>query len=299
MERKYSTIEREALAAVSAVKEFYPYLCGFCFKLITDLNPLTSLKGLKDVGGRLARWMIFLQQFDFQVEYKPGKNHENADAMSRRPSTEQVLAVIQELNTDVDALKESQLADAQLRPVIKALQERKPLPSNSAPGLRQAFVQDGLLCRKFRESSSTSATTQLVIPRDVKDVVLWQLHDQAGHLGIHRTVELVKERFYWPGYESDIENWVHECQQCQQRNPPQPLPQAPLDTIKAIRPFEKLSWDIMDPLPITSRRRKYILVMTDIFSKWVEAFPLRSTNATTLATVLVDEVVCRCGVPST
>ena len=115
------------------------------------------------------------------------------------------MAVIQELNTDVDALKESQLADAQLRPVIKALQEGKPPPSNSAPGLRRAFVQDGLLRRKFRESSSSSATTKLVIPRKKKDVVLLQLHDRAGHLGIHRTVELV-ERFYWLRYELDIEN---------------------------------------------------------------------------------------------
>ena len=252
-ERKYSTIEREALTAVSAVKEFYPYLYGFSFKLITEHNPLTSLKGLNDVGGRLTRWMIFLQQFDFQVEYRPGKNHENADAMCRRLTIEQVMAVIEELNTDVDALKESQLADEQLRPVIKALQEGNPPSSNSAPGLRRAFVQDGLLCHKFRESSSTLATTQLVIPRDVKDVVLRQLLNQAGHLGIHRTVELVKERFYWPGYESDIENWVRKCQQCQQLNPPQPFPQAPLGTIKATRPFEKLSWDVMGLLPITSR----------------------------------------------
>ena len=233
-ECKYSTIEREALAAVSAVKEFYPYLYVFSFKLITDHNPLTSLKGLKDVGGRLTRWMIFLQQFDFQVEYKPGKNHQNADALSRIPSTEQVMAVIQELNTDVDALKESQLADAQLRPIIKAPQEGKPPPSNSAPGLRRAFVHDGLPRLKFRESSSSSATTQLVIPCDMRDLVLLQLHDRAGHLGVHGTVELVKEQFYWPGYESDIENWAHECQQCQQRNPPQPLPQAPLGTIQVI-----------------------------------------------------------------
>ena len=49
-ERSYSTTEKEALAAVSAVKEFYPYLYGFSFKLVTDHNPLTSLKGLKDVG---------------------------------------------------------------------------------------------------------------------------------------------------------------------------------------------------------------------------------------------------------
>ena len=53
-ERNYSTIEREALAVVGAVKEFYPYLYGFQFTLLTDHNPLTSLKGLKDTGGRLA-----------------------------------------------------------------------------------------------------------------------------------------------------------------------------------------------------------------------------------------------------
>ena len=95
------------LTAVSSVKEFYPYLYGLSFKLITDPNPLTSLKGLKDVGGCFTRWMIFLQQFDFEMEYRPRKNHANAHAMSRKSSTKQVLEVIQELNTDMDALKES------------------------------------------------------------------------------------------------------------------------------------------------------------------------------------------------
>ena len=68
-ERNYSTIEREALAVVGAVKEFYPYLYGFKFKLITDHNPLVSLKDLKDVGGRLVRWMLYLQQFDYSFEH--------------------------------------------------------------------------------------------------------------------------------------------------------------------------------------------------------------------------------------
>ena len=85
-ERNYSTIEREALAAVAAIKEFYPYLYGFSFTLVTDHNPLTALKSLKDVGGRLARWMMFLQQFQLKIEYKPGKDHSDADALSRRPS---------------------------------------------------------------------------------------------------------------------------------------------------------------------------------------------------------------------
>ena len=50
-ERNFSTIEKEALAAVAAIKVFYPYLYGFEFKLGTDHNPLTSLKSLRDVGG--------------------------------------------------------------------------------------------------------------------------------------------------------------------------------------------------------------------------------------------------------
>jgi len=72
-ERNYSTIEHEALAVVGAVKEFYPYLYGFQFTLVTDHNPLTSLKDLKDTGGRLARWMLYLQQFSFTFQHCSGK----------------------------------------------------------------------------------------------------------------------------------------------------------------------------------------------------------------------------------
>eukprot|EP00731_Ephydatia_muelleri_P020539 Em0013g266a len=82
-ERQYSTVEKEAHAAVSAVKEFHPYLDGFPFTLITDHNPLVSLKGLKDIGGRLSRWIMFLQQFNMEFRYKPGQERANADCLSR------------------------------------------------------------------------------------------------------------------------------------------------------------------------------------------------------------------------
>ena len=60
-ERNYSTTESEALAVVASLKEFYPYVYSFPCKLITEHNPLKSLKGIKDVGGRLTRWLLFLQ----------------------------------------------------------------------------------------------------------------------------------------------------------------------------------------------------------------------------------------------
>ena len=107
-ESGYFTTEKEALAAVSAVKEFYPYLYGFSFKLITNHNPLTSLRGVKDVGGRLtrSRWMLSLQQFNFQFEYKPGSTHSNADTLSRISSTLPAVAVIHEWTGNMDLLRE-------------------------------------------------------------------------------------------------------------------------------------------------------------------------------------------------
>ena len=55
----------------------------------------------------------------------------------------------------------------------------------------------------------------------------------------------------------------------------------------------------MGPLPTLAQGNKYILVVTDLFTKWVEAFPLKDVTSTTLATIMLNEIVCRYGVPST
>ena len=87
-EKNYSTTERKALDVVIAVKEFYPYLYGHTFRLITDHNPLNTLTKLKDVGRRLSRWIIYLQSFNYEFVYKLGSSHTNVDALSRMPGDE-------------------------------------------------------------------------------------------------------------------------------------------------------------------------------------------------------------------
>jgi RNase H-like domain found in reverse transcriptase/Reverse transcriptase (RNA-dependent DNA polymerase)/Integrase zinc binding domain/Integrase core domain len=82
-ETKYSTIERELLAIVWAVKHFRPYLYGRKFKLVTDHRPLTWLFSIKDPGSRLARWRLKLEEYDYEIIYKPGRINKNADALSR------------------------------------------------------------------------------------------------------------------------------------------------------------------------------------------------------------------------
>ena len=109
-------------------------------------------------------------------------------------------------------------------------------------------------------TSSSPGHLQVVISTTLKHTVLQQLHNQSDNLGSWKTLE----HYYWPGYKTDTAIWVKECQQCQQRNPPQ-LVQAPLESIVSTYPFEKLSWDIMGPLPQASSGNKYIVVVTDLF----------------------------------
>ena len=218
--------------------------------------------------------------------------------MSRIPATSSVLAISQRLVSDLSTIKAAQQADRALSPLITALAQGHSLPSGLAPGLKRTFLEEGLLCRMFRSSSSSPGHLQVVIPDAFKHTVLQQLHNHSGHLGSRKTLEKIKERYYWPGYETDVAVWVRECKQCQQRNPPQLTQQAPLESIVSNYPFEKLSWDIMGPLPQTSSGNKYIVVVTDLFSKWVEAFPVKSTDTETLASLLTNEVICRYGIPS-
>ena len=82
-EINYSAIEREALAIVKGIQHFRTYLEGTSFKIETDHNPLTLPSTLKDSHGRLARWALALQPFDFRIVHRSGKANTNADGISR------------------------------------------------------------------------------------------------------------------------------------------------------------------------------------------------------------------------
>ena len=82
-EKNYSTVQRELLAVVDAIKKYYYYLYGATFILETDHMPLTSLRTSKTANSRLTRWMLYLQQFTFVVQYIKGSENVGADLLSR------------------------------------------------------------------------------------------------------------------------------------------------------------------------------------------------------------------------
>ena len=147
----------------------------------------------------------------------------------------------------------------------------------------------------FKEQCQDPCWLQFVVPQKYHSEVLATLHEGvvSGHLGQEKTFNLVKERFYWPGYYNDTYNWCQTCASCETRKHPPTARRAPLMTISANHPAEIMAMDILGPFPESERRNSYILVVADLFTRWMEAFPIPIQEASTVANVLVDEVFMR------
>ena len=86
-QRRYCTTKRKMLAVVAMCLQFRSYLRGAHFTLRTDHKSLVWLHRFKDTEGMLSRWLHSLQQFQFSIIHRPGKDHGNADGLSRAPSS--------------------------------------------------------------------------------------------------------------------------------------------------------------------------------------------------------------------
>ena len=88
-EMRYTVTELECLAVVEAVRHFEVYLLGTEFTIVTDHGALQHLKTIKHGGPRLTRWALALQPFAYTVKHRQGKQHDNADGLSRQAWEEQ------------------------------------------------------------------------------------------------------------------------------------------------------------------------------------------------------------------
>lgn len=82
-ESNYNTTELELLAIIWAVGHFRPYIYGRKFVIVTDHRPLTWLFNCKDPSSKLVRWRLKLEEYDYEIRFKPGRVNSNVDCLSR------------------------------------------------------------------------------------------------------------------------------------------------------------------------------------------------------------------------
>ena len=302
-QRNYSVTERECLAIVEAIRHFDMFLAGAPFVVHTDHRPLSYLQALKEPRGRLARWILFLNSYEFEIEYKPGVDIPHADALSRSASG-RVMTTVLEPRWSPEVLREAQERDSVVGRVLYLVRMGKECQGGREDRRvrhlwkqrkRLSLTEKGVLVVK-----SPKGHSQVVLPARLVKEVLLAAHDlpSSGHLGIDKTVEKVRERFYWPTLFNDVSRYCRTCLSCQNRKDPVKTLHAPLQSMPVpTRPFEWVSVDHTGPLPRTAAGNRYILVFSCHFSKWVECIAVPTMEASLVAEVLVCDVVCRYGVP--
>ena len=120
----------------------------------------------------------------------------------------------------------------------------------------------------------------------------------SGHLGEAKTLRKARERFYWPGMSRSISDWCRTCPSCAARKGTGQRRRGALQTMKTRYPLEIIAMDIVGPLLPSKSGIKYVLVVSDYFTRWVEAFGVPIQETMTVANCIVDSVFYRSGVPS-
>lgn len=110
-EQNYNTTEKELCAIIWGVKDFRPYLLGLKFKIITDHQALSWLFNIKDPGSRLTRWRLKLEEYEYEIIYKPGVSNTNADALSRIHPVNTRSKTIKRYSNTPDPAKHSNIPD--------------------------------------------------------------------------------------------------------------------------------------------------------------------------------------------
>ena len=327
-ERNYCVTRRELLAVVHFVRHFRPYLYGRQFLVRTDHASLKWLFRFKEPEGQLARWLDVLNEYKFTIEHRAGKNHGNADGLSRQPcrqcgrtdddpeeDSDQEAPRVRAIHLQ-PAYTEAQLADLQQQddnivPVYKAMETGERPTANdvtSWPATAKRYWQDwerlrmnnGVLRRAWFDNTGREVTQQLIVPKGLLNEVMKAAHDDrlAGHFAEKRTLARLRTQYYWIGMSADVRQWCRSCDVCCARRHAPSHPHHTLVQDPVSEPLQRIAIDILGPLdPATARGNRYVLVVVDYLTKWSEAYPLANQTAETVAAILVEQFICRYGIP--
>ena len=213
-------------------------------------------------------------------------------------------------STDEMPLRDSQLNDEAIGSIVRARESNKKPDVDSLKGYpRETFqlaqlwdqllVEDGVLYRKYEDCRGRGHCLQLVVPTPMRENVLEECHagSMGGHLGEAKTLNRVKQKFFWPGYANSVREWCRTCCNCAARKSPTQKQRGALQNVRTGYPLEMVAADIMGPLPTSKQGNRYILVVSDYFTRWVEAYAIPNQEAITVAQKLIDNMFCRFSLP--
>jgi hypothetical protein len=295
-EKNYTIREQEMLAIVCACKEWRHYLHGSKFKIVTDHDTLKYIDTQKkQLSPRQHRWAEFMAEFNYEIVYRPGKHNVVADALSRRPDHKSITTTLTELNSVT--VSKIDVESSLLTEIKNAYKKDKLYKRMEKYGYKHGYHKE--------DDGIVYYNDKVYIPNisSIIKLLLHEAHDSnvAGHMGINKTMELLKRNYFWPRMHRHVIKYVNTCSKCQRNKSinrasngllqPLPIP---------TRRWQVITIDFIGPLPRTRNGYDYILVVVDKLSKMVHYIPChQSVTAEQVARLLMSNVVRYHGLPET
>ena len=336
-EAKYPAHKLEFLALKWAITEkFHEYLYGSKFTVYTDNNPLTYVLSTAKLDATRQRWIAALALYDFDIKYRSGKVNIDADALSRiRWENEETVIHIPQsgvqtildgngvtsyemwANTvscieiqkqEVENVQEIDWRQEQANdPILGSLMSvmrgnELERPIYDPDGELQYYlkhkgeikIRQNILYRRIKRGPYSISIWQLLLPPKYRCIALQGCHDNAGHPAESRTLSILADRFFWPKMNETCQKYVHNCLRCKAFKA---MPEiAPLETIPCVRPLQVVH---MDYLTIEDKGNKIanILVITDHFTRFAQAYVTSSQTAKVTAKAIWDQFMVHYGCP--
>jgi hypothetical protein len=306
-QRKYSARELECWAAISACRKFNVYIKGAPkLILISDHEPLQWLRKQKDPRGKFSRWILELEQYDYQFKHKPGRDNAGPDALSRIETSkdnsdlegedvfENHIYKVEMVNVaDVDEWKEllrrEQSRDSTIEVAKQQLTNIEQIKRGRFKRFGQMFLQDDLVVKSGR----------ILVPNSLKYQITRDFHEQ-DHWGTENTYKNIAAKYYWPNMKQYVKEYVDSCENCMKNKHANTKPKAYLKPNNWAEHFPRQAIALDLATMVRSRDGyKYVLLITDGMSKFVELCPLRDITANSVVKQIEREWIARHGAPET
>ena len=306
-EKAYSSNKGELLAVIHFMEKWKFYLWPRQFKLRTDHQALRWIYSMEVPSSMTTRWLQVLANHKFEVEFRKGINHGNADALSRARNILEIEATeddneeeqeILDSDTFVKLMKKDSLIQEALTWFDEGLPARSKYRSKN-PDIWYyynlfplMFKDKGKIYVKWKTPTGHKMN-RLCIPQRLQHMIIQQVH-KIGHLGINNTTEAVKARYAFPSIAAKTEMIVNRCEDCQSRQVKLKDQKNTLVSATDGTPWQRVSVDIVE-MKTSKYGNKYILTAKCCFTKWLEAIPMPNMTAKTVGNVLYRDIISRHG----
>ena len=307
-QRNYDIYDLELLAIVMALKNWRPLLAGSPHKIIiySDHLNLQYWRLPQRISRRVAREVLELSEYDFEIRHLPGRLNGRADALSRRPGYDQG----ENDNKDIVVLPD--------RVFVKATATQR------APPMRRIIAQEEMETTNPVYTQNEEILTPWVDAHRLKKIEgVWykdgrrvvtgglehkrtfiQAHHNApvyGHPGVNKTYQLTSRRYWWPNMQQDVRNYVRGCAECQRNKintRPTKAPLSPIFPTREAMPFETVALDFITKLPISQGYDSILTITDHDCTKAAIFIPCKeSMTAEETAGLVVQHMFPRFGLP--